>query len=375
MKATFICSAVIGMCLLAASTAAAWSPGDNPGSGEITTPDTPNTAVLTTDLMTYAPGAPATLSGVGFLGGEGITLQVLHQDGSVATGSEHEPWRLAADQNGAFMTVWRVCTDDCVGKFVRAVAVGDVSGRSAEVFFADAPMAPPGPPPSTQPPPGDQPGSGEITTEDSPGVTTQLTADQLSYLPGTTATLLGAGFFPNEAVSVQVLHADGSPAEGVEHLPWRIAADQDGSFITSWRICSDDCVGKVVRAVAVGDLTGRTAEVHFADYTTIAAGSPAEPTAVLGQLGLSLRQNFPNPFDGSTTIRFTLPQRTAVSLRVFNLLGQEVATLATGTTEAGMHSVTWNGRGRDGRPAAPGIYFCRMEAGSFHQLRKMTLMR
>jgi hypothetical protein len=272
------------------------------------------------------------------------------------------------------MTVWRVCTDDCVGKLVRAVAVGDISGRTAEVRFADAPVAPPGPPPSTQPPPGDKPDSGEITTDDPPGATT-LTADQFSYVPGTTATFLGAGFFPNEAVSLQMLHLDGSLAEGVEHLPWRIAADQAGSFITTWRICSDDCVGKVVRGVAVGELTGRTAEVHFSDGRTVAAGSPADPTAMMGHLELSLRQNFPNPFGGSTTIRFTLPERTAVSLRVFNLLGQEVATLATGTTEAGMHSVTWNGRGRDGRPAAPGIYFCRMEAGSFHQLQKMTLMR
>jgi hypothetical protein len=375
MRATFICSAVVGMCLFAASTAAAWSPGDTPGSGEITTPDTPITAALTTDRMTYAPGTEATLLGAGFAGGEGITVQVLHQDGSVAAGAEHEPWRLAADQNGAFTTVWRVCTDDCVGKFVRAVAVGDVSGRSAEVRFADAPVAPPSTPPSPPPPPGDKPGSGEITTDDPPGATTQLTTDQVAYLPGGTATLLGAGFFPNEAVSVQMLHADGSLAEGVEHLPWRIAADQNGSFLTTWRVCSDDCVGKVVRAVAVGDLTGRTAEVRFVDNTTIAAESPAEPMAVMGHLALSLRQNFPNPFVGSTTIRFTLPERSAVSLRVFNLLGQEVATLASGTAEAGMHSVIWNGRGRDGRPVAPGIYFCRMEAGSFHQLQKMTLMR
>lgn len=398
MKTSLIGSAVACLFCLVASTAVAWPPtSDQPGSGEITIGDLPGaSAGLSADQRTYAPGSVATLSGIGFLPGEAVSVQVVHDDGSAATGAEHLPWRIAAGHEGAFVTDWRVCTDDCVGKVLHAMAVGEVSGRSAEVHFINGAIVgePPAPPPS---PPGDKPGSGEITIEDTPGAAASLSADQGAYTPGGLAKLMGAGFLPSEAVSVQVLHRDGTPASGADHWPWRISADQEGAFHTAWPVCAGaDCIGKQLRAVAVGEVSGLTAEVIFANVTTIPPVlPPRHPGGRFGSDGtmgdspggappvsaeFSLRQNHPNPFGRSTVIRFSLPEASTVRIQVFDVLGQEVATLASGTMSSGSHSVTWNGRDRGGRPLAAGMYFCRMDAigpgsGAFHQLRRMTLIR
>ncbi|HXG37214.1 MAG TPA: T9SS type A sorting domain-containing protein [Bacteroidota bacterium] len=87
----------------------------------------------------------------------------------------------------------------------------------------------------------------------------------------------------------------------------------------------------------------------------------------------SLHQNYPNPFNPATVIRFTLPgvgTRHEVSLRVFNMLGQEVATLVNGEMEAGHHQVQWQA---EGLPS--GVYFYRLEAGRFVETKKMMLVR
>ncbi|KAB2921056.1 MAG: T9SS type A sorting domain-containing protein, partial [Bacteroidetes bacterium] len=84
----------------------------------------------------------------------------------------------------------------------------------------------------------------------------------------------------------------------------------------------------------------------------------------------ALAQNFPNPFNPSTTIRFALPQATEVSLKVYNLLGQEVAVLVQGPKAAGVHAVTFNGAG-----LASGVYIYRIQAGTFQTVKKMMLVK
>ena len=89
-----------------------------------------------------------------------------------------------------------------------------------------------------------------------------------------------------------------------------------------------------------------------------------------------LAQNFPNPFNPATTIRFGLPRPASVTVRIFDLLGREVATLVEQETlPAGFHVVTWDGRDRYGRAVASGVYLYRMEAGAFREIRKMVLVR
>ena len=84
----------------------------------------------------------------------------------------------------------------------------------------------------------------------------------------------------------------------------------------------------------------------------------------------ALRQNYPNPFNPSTTIEFALPKSAFVTLKVHNLLGEEVATLISGKREAGLHQLNWDARG-----LVSGVYLYRLEAGNYVQSRKLILMR
>ena len=86
--------------------------------------------------------------------------------------------------------------------------------------------------------------------------------------------------------------------------------------------------------------------------------------------------NFPNPFNPSTTIRYGVPEAAAVSLVVYNMLGQKVATLMHGAEQpAGFHAAVWDGRSDAGTQVAGGVYFVRMRAGRFMQTQKMVLVK
>lgn len=89
----------------------------------------------------------------------------------------------------------------------------------------------------------------------------------------------------------------------------------------------------------------------------------------------NLQQNYPNPFNPSTTIRFDLATRSRVTLKVYNLLGQEVRTLLSAPMEAGSHQVVWDGHDNLGQAVASGVYIYRMAAGGQVQTRRMVLMK
>jgi formylglycine-generating enzyme required for sulfatase activity len=86
--------------------------------------------------------------------------------------------------------------------------------------------------------------------------------------------------------------------------------------------------------------------------------------------GFELCQNFPNPFNPSTTIRFGLPNRTRVLLSVFNSLGQQVAMLVDGEMNAGYHEAIFDATG-----LASGVYLYRLQAGESVETRKLILLR
>jgi len=83
-----------------------------------------------------------------------------------------------------------------------------------------------------------------------------------------------------------------------------------------------------------------------------------------------LRQNYPNPFNPSTTIAYELPARAYVSMKVFNLLGEEVAVLVEGVEEPGSRSVRFEGRG-----IPSGVYICRLSVEGLTQTRKMIMAK
>jgi len=90
----------------------------------------------------------------------------------------------------------------------------------------------------------------------------------------------------------------------------------------------------------------------------------------------SLDQNYPNPFNPTTTIRYGLPKDENVTLKVYNLLGQQVATLMNNVAKkAGYHNIVWDGLNQHGDTIASGMYIYHLQAGSYTNVKKMILVR
>jgi hypothetical protein len=89
----------------------------------------------------------------------------------------------------------------------------------------------------------------------------------------------------------------------------------------------------------------------------------------------SLLQNFPNPFNPTTTIKFSLPKHSDVKITIYNSLGEEIRTLLLGNFERGTYSINWDGKDAGGALTASGMYIYKMTAGDFTQSRKMIFMK
>lgn len=87
-------------------------------------------------------------------------------------------------------------------------------------------------------------------------------------------------------------------------------------------------------------------------------------------LAFALSQNYPNPFNPNTTISFAIPSRSFVSLKIFDLLGRGVTTIVSEEMMAGSYSKQWNAA-----KMSSGIYFYRLQAGSFSETKKLILLR
>lgn len=111
-------------------------------------------------------------------------------------------------------------------------------------------------------------------------------------------------------------------------------------------------------------------EMEIDNITSVQNGVPGVP----GSFALS--QNYPNPFNPETTIKYQLAESADVTLKVYNLLGQEVVSLVNDVQVAGNYTVSWDGKNSFGRPVASGIYIFRLEAGDkFHLSKRMMLLK
>ena len=140
---------------------------------------------------------------------------------------------------------------------------------------------------------------------------------------------------------------------------------------TSWTAVNAGLTDTVVISLAVSgtDLFAGTAwegvwRRPLSEMVSVKLASSELPTE------FSLEQNYPNPFNPSTTIRYELPHASRVSLKVYNTLGQEVATLVNETKPAGVYTVQF-----DAGSLASGVYFYRLQAGDFVEAKKLVLLR
>ncbi|PWB74269.1 hypothetical protein C3F09_04115 [candidate division GN15 bacterium] len=102
--------------------------------------------------------------------------------------------------------------------------------------------------------------------------------------------------------------------------------------------------------------------------------SPSSESALIPAV-FELAQNFPNPFNPSTAINFTLPSAMPVSLEIYNVLGQRVKTLVDATMAAGSHVAQWDGTDQYGGAVSTGVYFYRLVAGDQTATKKMMLLK
>ncbi|HEX2983276.1 MAG TPA: T9SS type A sorting domain-containing protein, partial [Ignavibacteriales bacterium] len=87
-------------------------------------------------------------------------------------------------------------------------------------------------------------------------------------------------------------------------------------------------------------------------------------------LKFELTQNYPNPFNPETKINFTIPLNGKTTLKVYDILGREVAALINGEMEKGTHTVNFNGRN-----LSSGVYIYRLQSGNFTESKKMALIK
>ena len=99
------------------------------------------------------------------------------------------------------------------------------------------------------------------------------------------------------------------------------------------------------------------------------------PNVGESRFGFELAAAAPNPFSDATSIRFSIPSRTHVSLEVYNILGQKVRTLVNESREANSYVEKWDGRSDAGQQVSSGIYFYKMVAGDYSATKKAVLLR
>ncbi len=120
--------------------------------------------------------------------------------------------------------------------------------------------------------------------------------------------------------------------------------------------------GKVVAMIKSAGTSKQIAVLYNANHTVV-------PTDFV------LKQNYPNPFNPTTTIRYAITEPTHVSLKIYNILGQEVRTLVEDVEPAGFKSIVWDGKTNEGLSTSSGVYIYRLQAGHYSMARKMVLVK
>jgi hypothetical protein len=181
---------------------------------------------------------------------------------------------------------------------------------------------------------------------------------------GVKVTVTGSNF--STGVTTLDFGADIAVNKTVVNSPTSITAD-----IT---VASAATAG--ARTVTVTNLTSGGGSASLPSGFTVGTGT----ATFVGQISSSvpsafeLDQNYPNPFNPSTTIHYSLAKSGQVSLRVYNLIGNEVGTLVNGYQEAGVYSVSF-GSSKETFSLSSGVYYYRLEAGSFVSTKKLILVK
>jgi YVTN family beta-propeller protein len=143
--------------------------------------------------------------------------------------------------------------------------------------------------------------------------------------------------------------------------------------VTSNTVVTTINVGNGPYGIAVDQTTNKVYVTNQNDKTISIIGRSVTSVKQISQLmpdHFALSQNYPNPMNPSTTISFNLPVKSFVSLKVFDMLGREVASIISQELPAGTYARQWNA----GKMSS-GVYFYRLQAGSFTQTKRLVLLK
>jgi len=147
--------------------------------------------------------------------------------------------------------------------------------------------------------------------------------------------------YENLSISYDIL------IEAGEHMNWVLTSDNGKDYIL----------------IGAGEIT-----IPFSERF-ILSRNPVIP------ISFALHQNFPNPFNPITTLRYDLPENNFVMLTVYDMLGREVTQLVNTKQKAGFKSIKWDATDSIGKQVSAGVYLYRIEAGEFVQTKKMVLLK
>ncbi|MBX2974611.1 MAG: lamin tail domain-containing protein [Ignavibacteriaceae bacterium] len=212
-----------------------------------------------------------------------------------------------------------------------------------------------------------------------------------------TSELITTGFSefvfqsPSQPLPVELASFNAVPVNGAVKLIWQTSTEINNHGFDVERAISanssDDLTWETLAFVKGNGNSNSVKEYSYTDNNISASGkyayrlkqldtdgaykySPIVETDITVVLDYALEQNYPNPFNPSTTINYSIPNAEYVTIKVFNTLGEEVATLFNGNMEAGKHSLSF-----DASKLSSGMYIYRLSAGNFTQIKKMLLAK
>ncbi|MDD3235611.1 MAG: T9SS type A sorting domain-containing protein, partial [Candidatus Cloacimonetes bacterium] len=122
-------------------------------------------------------------------------------------------------------------------------------------------------------------------------------------------------------------------------------------------------------------ITSDDPETPVAIVILTGTGGTVANSDLVSPLQTSLLGNYPNPFNPSTTIQFSLKEKSQVNMDIYNISGQKVRSLVNSLMPSGTHNIHWNGQDNSGKAVSSGVYFVKMNSGKYTSTKKMILMK
>jgi hypothetical protein len=164
---------------------------------------------------------------------------------------------------------------------------------------------------------------------------------------------------------------DGIQKIGVVDLSGQRYVPAGEGALVKLRAKGDDLSSIKIRQAILVDVDARRLDVEISKDLKSELAKPSESKPEC----FSLSQNYPNPFNPQTRISYSLPQDAHVCLSVYNILGQKVKILLDKHQSAGVQTVSWNGTDDKGNQVSSGVYFYKLSAGEFSDMKKMLLVK